>query len=439
MPRGARLSSSSIQGRSNVPPTSYLTPGIYIEELPGGPRPIEAVGTSTAGFVGRAPDATALLNEPTAVNNWSQFVNAFVPEGSTSTPLSHAVYGFFLNGGRRCFVVNVGTSTTIGAGGRNREGIQVLEEVDEVAIVAAPGFADAASYDALLSHCEDLKDRVAILDPPLEVRTIERLTEVATVAASRGGSRSSSSAEPPATSGESAGADQPAPETTSAAGLRPRLSDGGYGAFYFPAITVRDPLDPTAIVNVAPSGHLAGIWARTDSTRGVHKAPANETVRGALNLAYRLTPQEQGALNQSGVNCIRLFSREGIRVWGARTVAESSSEWRYLNVRRLFCMIEESIAENTRWIVFEPNDRTLWKSIRRDIGAFLMRLWRDGALMGRTPQEAFFVLCNEETNPPEVIDAGMVVTLIGIAPVKPAEFIIFRISQYAGGVDIEQE
>jgi phage tail sheath protein FI len=120
-------------------------------------------------------------------------------------------------------------------------------------------------------------------------------------------------------------------------------------------------------------------------------------------------------------------------------VAESSSEWRYLNVRRLFCMIEESIAENTRWIVFEPNDRTLWKSIRRDIGAFLMRLWRDGALMGRTPQEAFFVLCNEETNPPEVIDAGMVVTLIGIAPVKPAEFIIFRISQYAGGVDIEQE
>jgi uncharacterized protein len=432
-----------------VPPTSYLTPGIYIEELPGGPRPIEAVGTSTAGFVGSAPDATALLNQAIAVNNWSQFVTAFVPEGSTSTPLSHAVYGFFLNGGRRCFVVNVGASPTIVGGGRNREGLQVLEEVDEVAIVAAPGFADAASYDALLSHCEDLKDRVAILDPPLEVETIERLTEVATVTASRGGGRSSSSGGTSGSSGESSGAagtpgtDQPAAVTTAAgtaaAGLRPRLSDGGYGAFYFPAITVRDPLDPTATVNVAPSGHLAGIWARTDSTRGVHKAPANETVRGALNLAYRLTPQEQGALNQSGVNCIRLFSREGIRVWGARTVAESSSEWRYLNVRRLFCMIEESIAENTRWIVFEPNDRTLWKSIRRDIGAFLTRLWRDGALMGRTPQEAFFVLCNEETNPPEVIDAGMVVTLIGIAPVKPAEFIIFRISQYAGGVEIEQE
>jgi phage tail sheath protein FI len=160
-------------------------------------------------------------------------------------------------------------------------------------------------------------------------------------------------------------------------------------------------------------------------------------VRGALDLTYRLTRDEQGVLNQAGVNAIRLFSREGIRVWGARTVAASASEWRYLNVRRLFNMIEESIADNTRWIVFEPNDRTLWKSIRRDIGAFLTRLWRDGALMGRTPEEAFFVKCDEETNPPDVIDAGQVVTIIGVAPVKPAEFIIFRISQYASGVETE--
>ena len=169
----------------------------------------------------------------------------------------------------------------------------------------------------------------------------------------------------------------------------------------------------------------------------MHKAPANEAVRGALNLTYLLTREEQGILNQSGVNCIRSFAREGIRVWGARTVADGSSEWRYLNVRRLFNMIEESIATSTRWIVFEPNDRTLWKSIRRDISAFLTRLWRDGALMGRTPQEAFFVKCDEETNPPDVIDTGTVVTLIGIAPVKPAEFIVFRISQYAGGIETE--
>ena len=200
---------------------------------------------------------------------------------------------------------------------------------------------------------------------------------------------------------------------------------------------MRDPLSPADLVNIAPSGHLAGIWARTDALRGVHKAPANEPVRGALDLTYLLTRDEQGILNQSGVNCIRLFTREGIRVWGARTIADGSSEWRYLNVRRLFNMIEESIGTSTRWIVFEPNDRTLWKSIRRDISAFLTRLWRDGALMGRTPQEAFFVKCDEETNPPDSIDAGMVITLIGIAPVKPAEFIVFRISQYAGGSNTE--
>jgi phage tail sheath protein FI len=173
--------------------------------------------------------------------------------------------------------------------------------------------------------------------------------------------------------------------------------------------------------------------------RGVHKAPANEPIRGALGVTYLMTDAEQGELNEQGVNCIRFFTREGIRVWGARTVADGSSEWRYLNVRRLFNMIEESIKLSTRWIVFEPNDRTLWKSIRRDINAFLTRLWRDGALMGRTPEEAFFVQCDEETNPPESIDAGIVVTVIGIAPVKPAEFIVFRISQSAAGTEVETE
>ena len=184
-------------------------------------------------------------------------------------------------------------------------------------------------------------------------------------------------------------------------GHRPRESDGGYGAFYFPGITTADPITGE-LVDVPPSGHIAGIWARNDALRGVHKAPANETVRGALNVTQRLTFEEQGVLNPAGVNCIRYFPREGIRVWGARTLADAASEWRYLNVRRLFNMIEESIAEATRWIVFEPNDRTLWKSIRRDVGAFLTRVWRDGALMGRTAEQAFFVKCDEETNPPDV-------------------------------------
>jgi uncharacterized protein len=164
----------------------------------------------------------------------------------------------------------------------------------------------------------------------------------------------------------------------------------------------------------------------------VHKAPANEIIRGALNVTYRVTRQEQEQLNPEGVNCIRLFPREGIRVYGARTVAASSSEWRYLNVRRLFNMIEESIARSTRWVVFEPNDRPLWKSIKRDVSAFLTLIWRQGALMGRTPEEAFFVQCDEETNPPEEVDAGRVVTVLGLAPVKPAEFVIFQIQHGVG-------
>ncbi|MBN9389038.1 MAG: phage tail sheath family protein [Chloroflexi bacterium] len=399
---------------------TYMTPGIYVEEIPGGARPIQAVGTSTAGFVGVAPDPTAHLNEIVAINNWSQFLREFVPENGTSTPLSHGVFGFFLNGGTRCYVVNTGLNKPITGTGRNRQGIDLFEEVDEIAIVAAPGFTDPASYEALLAHCEKLKDRVAILEAPGKVTNIDLLTKVAT-------------APTPDSGGSSGGGGAPASQ-----GLKPRQSDNGFGAFYFPNIIVRDPLS-NDLVEAPVSGHIAGIWARSDATRGVHKAPANEPVRGALNLTYRLTSEEQGELNQNGVNCLRLFAREGIRVWGARTLAAGASEWRYLNVRRLFNMIEESIAVSTRWIVFEPNDRTLWKSIRRDVSAFLTRIWRDGGLMGTTPEEAFFVLCDEETNPPEVIDAGQVVTLIGIAPVKPAEFIIFRITQTSSGAEIEAQ
>jgi hypothetical protein len=217
-------------------------------------------------------------------------------------------------------------------------------------------------------------------------------------------------------------------------GLRPRASD--YGTFYVPWIVVRDPLSGD-VVSTPPSGHVAGVWARTDLTRGVHKAPANEPIRGVVDLSYRVTRGEQETLNPAGVNCIRYFPAEGVRIWGARTLAAEASEWRYLNVRRLFSMLKESIGDGTRWIVFEPNDQLLWRSIRRDVGAFLTRVWRDGALMGRTPQEAFFVKCDEETNPAEVRDAGMVVAEIGVAPVKPAEFVVFKLSQSSIGSESE--
>lgn len=405
----------------------YLTPDVYVEEVPAGPRPIQAVGTRTAGFIGRAPLASAHQDQAFAVNNWLQFVREFVGQEKRGTVLSTAVYGFFQNGGSRCFVVNTADDAPVG-GSASGGGLQALEAEDEVAIVAAPGRSDAASFDALLTHCENLKDRVAILDGPLQA-DVEALTRVATAAHGK--------TPEPATSAEGNGKGKSSKEPEPQA-YRPRASDGGYGAFYFPGITTRDPITAD-LVDVPASGHVAGIWARSDAQRGVHKAPANEVVRGALNVTQRLTFGDQGVLNPVGVNCIRYFPREGIRVWGARTIADASSEWRYLSVRRLFNMIEESIAEATRWIVFEPNDRTLWKSIRRDVGAFLMRVWRDGALMGRTPEEAFFVKCDEETNPQDVIDAGMVVAIIGLAPVKPAEFVIFRISQHSAGAEIETE
>lgn len=400
---------------------AYLTPGVYVEEVPSGARPIEMVGTSTAAFVGVAPQAASRTQEAVPINNWTEFSKHFMADGSRSTALSNAVFGFFLNGGGRCYVVNVGEGGGLTGTGGARQGLQLLEELEEVSILATPGFTDAASYDAAISHCEKLQNRVAILDPPRDVSSIDQLTQVAT---------------PDVSLEDDEGAED-GPESTSTMtlpGLRPRLSDGGFGTFYFPQIRVKDPIDGS-LTWVAPSGHMAGIWARTDGLRGVHKAPANELIRGALDVSHRLTRDEQGVLNPKGVNCIRFFAGEGIRVWGARTVASSSSPWRYLNVRRLFIMVEESIARSTRWIVFEPNDRSLWKSIQRDVSAFLKRVWRSGALMGRTPEEAFFVRCDEETNPTEDIDSGLVTTLIGLAPVKPAEFVVFRVSQQAPGAD----
>jgi phage tail sheath protein FI len=404
----------------------YSSPGIYVEEVPSGARPIGAVGTSTAGFVGTAPDPSARPGEAVAVNNWSEFLRIFAAGDAAGTALSRAVYGFFDNGGGRCYVVNVPSGEPIAGGGRRRSGLDLLEAVDEVAIVAAPGYTDAASYEAVLAHCERLGDRVAILDAPENVADLDQLTRVATAGVPKKAASTGSDAS--ASSGSTATA------PAESVGLRPRQSD--YGVLYFPWIVVRDSLSGEPVAT-APSGHLAGIWARTDQLRGVHKAPANEPVRGVVDLTYRVTRAEQDMLNPKGVNCIRYFAAEGVRVWGARTLAAEASEWRYLNVRRLFNMLKESIAEGTRWIVFEPNDGLLWRSIRRDINAFLTRVWRDGALLGNTPQEAFFVKCDEETNPAEVRDAGQVVALIGVAPVKPAEFVVFKLSQSTVGSDTE--
>ncbi|HEY0250661.1 MAG TPA: phage tail sheath family protein [Kofleriaceae bacterium] len=400
--------------------TSYLSPGVYVEEVDRGSKPIEAVGTNTVGFLGES--AKGPLNESVLITNWSQFVKTFGDFKDCSEHLAHAVYGFFNNGGSRCFVVNVGAPegvavapkaaatdkkdekapAAVGGGGRDglfigrdggpgaRTGLKCLDEVDEIAIITAPGQISPAVQDALLSHCETRKDRFAILDSP------ETIT---------------------------GGVDK-----------LPKPRDSKYGAYYFPWIQVYDP--DKGNIFVPPSGHIAGVYSRTDSERGVHKAPANEIIRGALGMKYNVSKGEQDLLNPKGINAIR-FMNGAIRIWGARTLSTDPS-WRYINVRRLFIMVESSIERATQWVVFEPNDHRLWKRVQRTIASFLTLLWRNGALMGTAPEQAFYVKCDEETNPPEVIDAGQLVVEIGLAPVKPAEFVIFRIGQMASGGGVEE-
>jgi phage tail sheath protein FI len=520
---------------------SYLSPGVYVEEVPAGSRPIEGVGTAVAAFVGFAEKGP--FNEPTLVTNWTQFTSNFggFVDGGYLAP---SVYGYFANGGGSAYVVRVGEDGTaarsngkagntrdaspaprqgsIGGGlrvveagtgdgkgdltvevqpatspaegeqpppddaftlvvrrgskteetfpnvtvrgGKNnvvtavaqasklirveeagtgpvakpspgsvtltpapaptparittddyvgdvaeRTGFSGLEAVDEVTMVLVPDLMSAynagaieldgvqAVQTAMITHCELMGDRMAVLDPPPGLNP-QQVKEWRTEKANY---------------------------------------DSKFAALYYPWIEVFDPLTGKK-ATMPPSGHMAGIWARNDDTRGVHKAPANEVVRGAVGLATQLTKGEHDQLNPVGINCIRAFPGRGIRVWGARTLS-SDAEWRYLNVRRLFNFLEESILNGTQWVVFEPNDEPTWARITRTVGDFLTLQWRQGALFGLTPDEAFYIKCDRETNPPEVIDAGQVVCEIGVAPVKPAEFVIFRLAQFSGGSSLVSE
>jgi Bacteriophage tail sheath protein len=526
---------------------TYLTPGVYVEEIPAQSKPIEGVGTSIAAFVGLAPGGP--VNQPMRISNWGQFARIYGdPANPENGPfmeggyLAHAVYGFFQNGGGLCWIVRVGSGddgasaqaalpaardesvetlralakngaegdisvelteetnpdsgsekgekqgssgtteptykvvvtqgpereefehltvkkgrnyivTKVNAGSSivelkdtgsalpdelrlpatgtyqlsiptipaediepahfegdvaKRQGLGGLAAIDEVTMVVMPdamavtqnGGGDAALRDIqgkMIAHCEGAKDRVAILDAPADLL----------------------------------------PQDV----LEWRMNTAGYDSkfatLYYPWVEVMDPITSRPIM-VPPSGHIAGIWSRTDSTRGVHKAPANEVVLGANGLGFQVTQEEQGGLNKVGINCIRAFPGRGIRVWGARTLS-SDPEWRYLNVRRLFNYISESIMEGTQWAVFEPNDERLWMQLNISASNFLNRTWREGALFGATPDQAFYVKCDAETNPPEVVEAGQVVVEIGIAPVKPAEFIVFRISQFTAEAAAEAE
>jgi phage tail sheath protein FI len=376
--------------------TTYQSPGVYVEEMLITPS-IAGVGTSTAAFIGvsdgaKMPESPAggkyplvAAGEPFQVTNWEQFRRQFGDFDAGNLLLSHSVYQFFNNGGGVCWVARV---ADLDDSGEVRAVLAKMEAVDEIAIVAAPGALVDAVRTELLDHCEKLQDRVAILDG-MRTTTI-------TQAAIQGGVR-----------------------------------DSDYAALYFPWVQVYDPASNTKVF-IPPSGFMAGIYARVDEKRGVHKAPANEELRGALALEYLVSKSEQSVINPNGINAIRKLNGS-TRVWGARTLGgdtnEGNGKLKYINVRRLMNFIRESLDQGTQFCVFEPNSNPLWQRIIRSVNAFLTGVWRDGALFGLVPEQAFRVICDETTNPDDVRDRGQVVTEIWVAPVKPAEFVIFRINQ----------
>ena len=269
--------------------------------------------------------------------------------------------------------------------------LTALEKVDEVTIVCIPDRSDAEVQLAMIAHCEKLQDRFPILDPPANF----------------------------------------APKDITA--HRNLLaSDRGYGALYYPRIYISNPAGGDPLM-IPPSGHVAGVYARTDDEKGVHKAPANEAVRGVLRLERTLSDDQQGPLNEQGVNVIRSFvdRGRGIRIWGARTIAKET-QWRYVNVRRLLLFIEESIQEGTEFAVFEPNNQELWQKLKRQVSEFLDRVWRSGALLGAKPEEAYRVRIDDELNPPSTIALGQLVIEVRVAPTTPAEFVVFQIIQEPG-------
>ncbi|MCC6234904.1 MAG: phage tail sheath family protein [Verrucomicrobiales bacterium] len=279
---------------------------------------------------------------------------------------------------------------------RKATGLEALGEIDDIAIVAAPDAATLSVPEVaaghLIAHAEKLRYRIAVVDGP------------------------------------------PGSSMTEIREFRGRF-DSKYAALYHPWIEILDPTEraaqgaPPRRLLLPPSGFVTGIYARSDIERGVHKAPANEIVRGLTQFEVNINKARQDVLNPEGINALRFLEGRGNRVWGARTIS-SDPEWKYVNVRRLFAYIEHSVDKGTQWAVFEPNNRRLWDNIRQTVENFLLVLWRDGALLGDKPEEAYFVRCDRTTMTQNDLDNGRLICLVGVAPVKPAEFVIFRIGQW---------
>jgi hypothetical protein len=273
-------------------------------------------------------------------------------------------------------------------------GLAGLAEIEDISIVCAPNENDVPQLsDEIIAECEQL-NRFAVLSAKMDAGDIGTLFP--------GDGKFNSK----------------------------------YAAFYYPWLQIIDPVSQLPKM-IPPCGHVAGIYARSDSERGVHKAPANEIVHGISDLQFQITKGQQDMLNPRGVNCIRSFPGRGILIWGARTVSDDPL-WKYVNVRRLFTFLEKSIERSTQWVVFEPNNERLWARVCQSISDFLTQVWKDGALMGTTPEQAFFVKCDETTMTPNEIETGKLIVVIGVAPARPAEFVIFRLAQWRSGSAITE-
>jgi phage tail sheath protein FI len=371
-------------------------PGIHVEEITAA-GPIEGAGTSVAALIGTTatlPTGDA-LGKPVPVTSWNAYKDR-LGEYKSGQNLPYAVRGFFDNGGTFAYVVPIKDM-----GGLDGA-LEQLSRLPDVGLVCVPGLVDPAlQKDKVIKHCEDLGDRFAILDGIQDKDPLKP-----------GG-----------------------PLLTQRAGL---LSANGFGALYWPWIMIRDPAGAAGdTLVVPPSGHLAGVMARCDSTVGVHKAPANEQVRGAVGLDFTLNDTEQGALNKQNINALRVFPGGPPLVWGARTLS-ADVPWRFVNVRRLVSYVEDSLVAGLRWAVFEPNTPGLWKGLQRSITEFLTRVWEAGGLFGQSAKEAFYVTIDESLNPAPVRDRGEVIVEIGLAVTRPAEHIVLRIGLWDGGAKVSE-
>jgi phage tail sheath protein FI len=365
---------------------------VRIQEVRLSGPPIVGVGTSTAGFVGTAPKSGQFTNIARLVTSADQFANDYIVDATTSTTLSYAVQGFFQNGGTECYVVN--TDSTAAAD--IVSGIKLLEVLTDVEIIAAPGSSTNSTVSAELEgQASRTGDRFAILDAPAKTNDLATLIK--------------------------GGSDRP--------------KDSIWAAFYYPRIQVAPALKGDAqdtVKNpiwVPPTGHIAGVCARVDGNKGVHKAPANEVIVGALALEHLLTDSDQNTLNNDGVDAIRNFSA-GPTIWGARTLLASDAPdktFLYVNVRRLTTYIEQSLKIGLRFAVFEPNNLPLRQTITRSVNAFLTGVWRDGGLFGATAAEAFYVRFPDVFNTDTDRAQGKLTIEVGLRVSYPAEFIIVRI------------